>query len=146
MSPGKMNLNSTSSKTQLRSFGLMMSGMIFLVFGFIFPVIRHGFSEYPSTIPRLVLGFCAFFFLFGLFFPVALQPIYRLWMKLGGVLGWINTRILLSLVYFLLVTPLALVFKALGKDPMNRKLNKKTQSYRKDLKSETTRYDMERPY
>lgn len=51
-----------------------------------------------------------------------LKLLYRGWMKFAHVLGWVNTRIILTLVYLLIMTPLALIFKVLGKDPMNRRL------------------------
>ena len=50
------------------------------------------------------------------------KKLYRAWMKFAHALGWMNTRIILTLVYLLVMTPLALIFKLLGKDPMNRKL------------------------
>ena len=42
-------------------------------------------------------------------------------MKFAHALGWVNTRIIHTLVYYLIFTPLALVFRVIGKDPMNRK-------------------------
>lgn len=42
-------------------------------------------------------------------------------MKFAHILGWVNTRIILTLVYFLVFTPVALIFKLIGKDPMNRR-------------------------
>ena len=50
------------------------------------------------------------------------KKLYKAWMKFAHLLGWVNTRIILTLVYFLIMTPLALIFKVVGKDPMNRKL------------------------
>lgn len=50
------------------------------------------------------------------------KKIYRAWMKFAHALGWVNTRIILTLVYILMITPLSFIFKLLGKDPMNRKL------------------------
>ena len=50
-----------------------------------------------------------------------LRKIYKVWMKFAHALGWVNTRIILTLVYLLIMTPLALIFKVVGKDPMNRK-------------------------
>lgn len=41
-------------------------------------------------------------------------------MKFAHVLGWINTRIILSIVYFFIFTPLALIFRLMGKDPLGR--------------------------
>lgn len=49
-------------------------------------------------------------------------------MKFAHILGWINTRIILTLVYFLIISPLALLFKLIGKDPMNRKFTT-TETY-----------------
>ena len=52
----------------------------------------------------------------GIFVPRALVPIYRVWMFVGHVLGWINSRLLMGLVFYLLVTPTALVLKLRGRD------------------------------
>ena len=50
------------------------------------------------------------------------KPLYRGWMKFAHGLGWVNTRIILTLVYYLVFSPLAILFKIIGKDPMNRKI------------------------
>lgn len=51
-----------------------------------------------------------------------LKTLYKGWMKFAHALGWVNTRIILTLVYYFVFTPLALIFRVVGKDPMNRKL------------------------
>jgi hypothetical protein len=51
-------------------------------------------------------------------------------MALGTVLGWINTRIILGAVFFLVVTPIGAVRRLLGKDPMGKKLKSDVDSYR----------------
>lgn len=50
-----------------------------------------------------------------------LKAIYRAWMKFAHALGLVNTRIILSIVYFLIFTPLALIFRLIGKDAMERR-------------------------
>lgn len=50
-----------------------------------------------------------------------LKTLYSYWMKFAHALGWVNTRIILSIVYFLIFTPLALIFRLIGKDPMERR-------------------------
>lgn len=50
-----------------------------------------------------------------------LKAIYNAWMKFAHALGWINTRIILTLVYLLIFTPIALIFRLIGKDPMDRR-------------------------
>jgi hypothetical protein len=51
-------------------------------------------------------------------------------MKLGDWLGWINSKIILSVLYFVLLTPVRLVMKLMGHDSMNRKFDQKATSYR----------------
>ncbi|MDO8446171.1 MAG: SxtJ family membrane protein [Deltaproteobacteria bacterium] len=53
-----------------------------------------------------------------------LKVIYAGWMKFAHILGWVNTRIILTLVYLIIFTPLALIFRLIGKDPMDRRLEK----------------------
>lgn len=50
--------------------------------------------------------------------PALLHPVYRGWMRVGEVLGWINTRILLTLVFFLVVTPIGLLMRLFGRSPI----------------------------
>ena len=45
-------------------------------------------------------------------------------MKFAHALGWVNTRVILTVVYLLIFTPVALIFKVIGKDPMERKIEK----------------------
>lgn len=52
--------------------------------------------------------------------PRSLGPAYRVWMTIGGVLGWINTRIILTVVFYGVFTPVGLVRRLLGKDSMAR--------------------------
>ena len=72
---------------------------------------------------------------------VFLRKLYRLWMKFAHVLGWVNTRIILTIVYILVMTPLALIFKVIGKDPMNRKLGPETSYW---IKRELNAFDRDR--
>ncbi len=65
-----------------------------------------------------VFSTLAVIFLFGLGLPV---PFHRVWMGyVAAPLGWFNTRLLLGLVFFLLFSPIALVLRLLGKDPLRR--------------------------
>ena len=66
----------------------------------------------------------------ALVWPGFLSPVYRVWMAIGYVLGWINTRIILGVVFFLLFTPMGLIMRLLGKDPMCRRFDPQLGSYR----------------
>lgn len=78
---------------------------------------------------RIFLGGGAIFLILGQFLPVVLKPVYRLWMGLAFCLGWINTRAILIVVYYLVVTPIGLAARLLGKDFLNLKLDKSAKTY-----------------
>lgn len=59
--------------------------------------------------------------LIGLFVPVAARAFHRFWMGIAAVLGYVNSRILLSLLYYGLFTPVGLVRRLFGHDPMKRR-------------------------
>jgi uncharacterized membrane protein HdeD (DUF308 family) len=59
--------------------------------------------------------------LIGMFVPVAARAFHRIWMGLAGILGYINSRILLSLLYYLVFTPYGLVSRLVGRDPLDRR-------------------------
>lgn len=55
----------------------------------------------------------------GALAPAALVLPNRVWRRIGHALGWVNTRILLSLFFFLVLTPVGLVMRLAGKDPLD---------------------------
>lgn len=57
----------------------------------------------------------------GLFVPVAARGFHRFWMGIAAVLGYVNSRILLSLLYYGLCTPVGLIRRLIGRDPMKRR-------------------------
>ena len=68
--------------------------------------------------------------LLGLVAPALLQKPFDLWMRLALALGWLNTRVLLTVLFYLVLTPTAVIMKLVGFDPMNRKFLEKKESYR----------------
>jgi hypothetical protein len=114
--------NAVTAK-QLRSFGLLVGG-IFAVIG-LWPLVLRGEN---LRLWALILG--GTLVGLGLIWPALLGPVFRVWMFIGHILGWINTRIILSLVFFLMITPMGLLMRLFGRDPMNRRLDPKVESYR----------------
>jgi len=115
-------MNKTETK-QLRNFGLMVGG-IFLIIG-LWPVLLR--SENPRAW-AVVLGGLLMSLGFGL--PKLLGPVYRVWMILGHALGWVNTRILLGIVFYGLLTPMGLIMRLFGKDSMRRQFVQEAHTYR----------------
>jgi len=112
-----------SDTKQLRSFGRMVGG-IFALIG-VWPVVWRG---EPLRLWSLILG--GVLIALALVWPRSLTQVYRLWMTVGGVLGWINTRIILGVLFYLLFTPIGLCMRLRGKDPMRRTLSPEAESYR----------------
>ena len=122
-----------------RNFGLITSCIIGVLFGLILPWL-FGF-KYPSW-PWLISGVLLFF---ALVYPIGLQPVYIVWMKFGYLMNWVNTRLILGIIYFCVFLPTGIIMKLFGNDPMQRKLTSKKQSYR--VASETVdRNSVEKPY
>lgn len=121
------------SKSSLRKFGLTMSFCLFAIGLFLF--FRHNAAYKAYWFFGLI-----FFGLAQILTPL-LKPIYEIWMTLAFYLGWINTRVILILVYYVIVTPIGLIAKLFRKDFLNPKLDKNAQSYWQ--KREAKRYDKE---
>ncbi len=80
----------------------------------------------------------------GLFFPVILKPVYRLWLKFAAVLAWFNTRLILGLTFFLVFTPIGILLKLLRKDLIGEKWDAQAASYwieRKKVPFDRSRYE-----
>lgn len=118
-----LGLTGPVERKQLRSFGLLV-GAIFCLIG-VWPAIVRGQGLRTWA---FVLG--GALVLLGSVLPASLGAIYRVWMLVGHVLGWINTRIVLGMVFFLLVTPIGWVMRMTGRDPMRRRFDSSAQTYR----------------
>ena len=108
---------------QLRSFGFTVGG-IFAAIG-LWPVVVHSQDVRWWAVTVAVLLIVP-----ALVFPSRLSWIYRRWMALGHILGWINTRIILGFVFYLIVTPIGFIRRLLGKDPMGKEIRADMDSYR----------------
>ena len=110
-------------KKELRNFGLIVGG-VFCLIG-IWPVIRHGDGlRLWAIIPGSLLV------PLGLVAPAVLAPLFKVWMKVGHVMGSINTRIILAVLYFGLITPMGMVMRLFGWDSMRRAWSQDAESYR----------------
>lgn len=108
----------------LRKFGLVFGALIAVVFGLVLPYL---FSGAYRPWPWIAGGVFA---LWALFHPASLKPVYRAWMHLALVLGFVNTRIIMFIVFYGLFLPFGAVMRLSGWDAMRRRLSKDTESYR----------------
>ncbi len=80
--------------------------------------------------------------------PPLFRGIYSFWMGFSVVLGYFVSRVLLTLVFFIAITPTGLIARLFGKDPMERKLDPSAASYwqRKEQESDTSVERYERQF
>ena len=116
-------MNQHATVKELRSFGLLVGG-VFAIIG-LWPVLVRN-----EPIRLWAIGLGGGLIVLGSVFPTVLAPIHKAWMWVGHVLGWINTRILLGIVFYGLVTPTGIIFRLMGKDTMRQAFSEGSPTYR----------------
>jgi hypothetical protein len=123
----------------LRSFGLVFAAGLIVMFGLLLPWLAG--RPWPLW-PWIVAAMFAFL---ALVYPPALRPLNALWLKIGQILGWINTWIILGVVYFAVFLPAGMLLRLLHRDPMRRRFDASAISYRVPSESSPSK-QMERPF
>ncbi len=108
-------------KTTLKKFGITM-GMAFLIIT-LFILIRHKHAALSTSIISIM------FFISALAMPVLLKPVYLLWMRLAYILSWINTRLILFIMFYIVFTPIGIGMRLFGADLLDRKIARDKGSY-----------------
>ena len=119
------------SKKQLREFGLFIGFGFPLIFGWLFPLIMgHGFRTWTILIgvPLFIVGITA---------PRLLHYPYKSWIILGNALGWVNSKIILGIVFIFVLQPIAFVMHLVGYDPL-RIRRKSEKTYRENREGHQT--------
>jgi hypothetical protein len=104
-----------ASSSELRRFGLTVGGMFLLLGG----LSRWRGHVYP---PAVFWTAGVLLVTPALLAPAVLEPVRRNWMRFGMALGEVNSRIILTVMYFLVIAPLGLVLRAFVRDPLDRSL------------------------
>ena len=127
-----------ASKQKLRQFGLTLGVFLPLVFSLIWPWLHNTASPtWPIVLGSLCIAM-------GLIAPKQLQRPYGLWMLLGHGLGWINSHLILGLIYLVVLQPIAIAMRLLGHDPLRRSFKPELDSYRESCADKTV--SLERPF
>ena len=113
--------NIRSRKTELRKFGVTL--------GIFFALIAGLFLWRNKPHYIYLFGLSAFFLFFGLFLPIVLKPIQKIWMAFALIIGSIMTRVILSVLFYLVITPIGLLSRLSGKNFLDIKLDKSQNSY-----------------
>ncbi len=109
------------TKKDLITFNLIWMAVFLAVC--LLPLIKGGEARLWAAIVAVS------FLLVALLFPTGTKGFYTLWIKFGDVAGYINSRIILGILFYLLITPVGVVMRMLGKDLLNKKIDKSAATY-----------------
>ncbi len=110
-----------SGKKELRSFGIVMAVALAIIGG----ILLWKESSYYVHL----FGFAAAFLVLGLVVPILLWPLHKVWMSLAVVLGWVMTRLILIVLFYLVFTPVSLVARLFGKKFLNTAIDREARTY-----------------
>ncbi len=113
--------NIKSTKSDFRKFGITIGVFLMVVAGFLFWKDRESFEI--LLIPGLVL--C----ILGFTIPVVLKPVYWVWMVFATILGWVMTRVILSLLFYVVITPIGVLSRMFGNQFLDLKWDTSKDSY-----------------
>jgi uncharacterized membrane protein HdeD (DUF308 family) len=99
---------------QARKSALVVAGVLLLI-------AAWNFYRGRTNVVIIFASIGAALIIAGLFVPVAARAFHRGWMRLAVALGHVNSRVLLTLMYYLVFTPYGLVSRLVGRDPLRRR-------------------------
>lgn len=130
-----VDINWNPSRKELRVFSLLLIGFGAIVAMILF---RRLESQTPAVAVLIVTSAIG---VIGLAAPPLIRPLYVVWMALAFPIGWTVSHLMMLAVYYLVLTPIGVAMRLCGRDPMQRRFDRGTQTYwlprtpRKDLKS-----------
>ena len=113
--------NIKSEKSDLRKFGIIIGTVLLIIAGLFFWKEKESFQLF------LIVGIVLF--VAGIAMPFILKPIYWVWMTFATILGWFMTRVILSLLFYAVFTPIGLIARLFGKQFLDLHQNHSQQSY-----------------
>ena len=117
-------------RKKLRSFGLLVGGIFILISAWIFFSQRDEFPEATNYTFAYILSVAGgILFISGALFPLILKTPYKIWMGLAFATGWVVSRILIMILYYIVVTPLGIIAKLFRKEFLDLKFKDNKDSY-----------------
>lgn len=101
-----------------RTFGFVFTGIFLLIAAYLW------YHDGKTVAIQVFMVLAAVFFAFTIFMPIVLRPLNKAWYKLGLLMGRVVSPIVLGILFFILITPIAIVMRLAGRDPLKlRKQN-----------------------
>ena len=113
--------NIKSEKSDLRNFGIIVGIILLVISGFLFWKEKESF--------QIFLAIGIILFLIAISIPAVLKPVYWIWMIFAIILGWFMTRVILSLLFYVIFTSIGLTARFFGKQFLELRWDKSKESY-----------------
>ena len=127
------------SQIQARKTALIVAGVLLLL-------AAWNFYRHRMTVVAVLGGIALALMISGLLIPPAARAFHVAWMKLAFVLGYVNSRVLLFLLFYLVITPYGFIAKLFGHDPLNRRAKGRDSYWIPRENSRQTRERFERSF
>ena len=111
------------TKKTLREFGFILGFGLPLIIGWLIPTL----FGHPPRIWTLYIGFPIL--ILSVSFPEFLELPYKIWMKIGFLLGWFNSKLILGAIFIFILLPISIIMKIVGHDPL-LSISNKQKSYK----------------
>ena len=102
---------------------------LFLVFGLAAGTLIYFFKDWPLLVSQLLWGAAVVVGVAGLIVPALARPVYVVMMAIALPIGMVVSTVLMTLIFFVVLTPIGLLLRLFGKDSMHRKFDPDASSY-----------------
>ena len=126
------------NRKELVKFGITMA-VILGIIGLL--LLRKGRGSYAYF-----LGAAIIFLGTGLAVPVVLKPVFYFWMTFARILGFFMTRVILSILFFVILTPVGLLARIFRKDFLDEKIDRGAASYWKPVAGDKGKESYEKQF
>ncbi len=113
--------NIKSDKKELKKFGVTIGGALLLISLVLF------LQEKPSAL--YFMGGGVAFLIIAQILPILFLPLQKVWMAFSVVMGFIMTRVILAILFYIIITPISFISKIFGKDFLSLKIEKERKTY-----------------
>jgi len=128
------------NSTELRQFGLLFSLILVALFGVTLPWLFDArWPVWPWSVGGVMTTV-------AIIWPQGLAPIYRIWMRFGLLAGFVNTRIIMFLLYYGVFAPVALLMRLAGRDALTRRTHDENMNSYRVNSTRRPKDHFERPY
>jgi len=118
-----IELNTDPSKKELAWFGLMFLAFFGLIGGVVwwrFGAPQVSYALWGGAAVIVVLYYAV---------PAIQKPLYLGWLYAAFPIGWVISHVVMGIIYYLVITPIALIFKVMGRDALDRAVDKDAKTY-----------------